>query len=82
MSIALPPPVTDPSGGKLTFSIKNAPSWASFNSATGELSGTPTAADVGTYSNITISLSDGTTSVSLPAFTITVTENATGSVTL
>ena len=53
-----------------------------FNSATGELSGTPTAADVGTYSNITISLSDGTTSVSLPAFPIAVTENATGSVTL
>jgi hypothetical protein len=37
---------------------------------------------VGTYSNITISLSDGTTSVSLPAFPIAVTENATGSVTL
>jgi hypothetical protein len=76
------PTSTDPSGGKLSFSIKNAPSWASFNSATGELSGLPTAADVGTYSNIIISLSDGTTSVSLPAFTITVTENATGSVTL
>jgi hypothetical protein len=76
------PRSTDPSGGKLTFSIKNAPSWSTFNSATGELSGTPKAADVGTYSNITISLSDGTTSVSLPAFPIAVTENATGSVTL
>jgi hypothetical protein len=37
---------------------------------------------VGTYSNITISLSDGRTSVSLPEFPIAVTENATGSVTL
>jgi hypothetical protein len=76
------PTSTDPSGGTLTFSIKNAPSWASFNSATGELSGTPTAADVGTSANIIISVSDGKTSASLPAFPIAVTENATGSVTL
>lgn len=76
------PSTTDPSGGKLTFSIKNAPSWASFNTATGELSGTPTAAEVGTYSNIGISVSDGRTSVSLPAFPIVVTQDATGSVTL
>jgi hypothetical protein len=76
------PATTDPSGGKLTFSIKNAPSWATFNSATGELSGIPTAADVGTYANISISVSDGKTSASLPTFPIAVTENATGSVTL
>ncbi len=76
------PTTTDPSGGTLTFSIKNAPSWASFNSSTGELSGTPTAADVGTYSNISISVSDGKTSATLPSFPIAVTENATGSVTL
>ena len=76
------PTTTDPSGGTLTFSITNAPSWASFNSATGELSGTPTAADVGTYSNIGISVSDGKTSATLPSFPIAVTANATGSVTL
>jgi Putative Ig domain len=76
------PSTTDPSGAKLTFSIQNAPSWASFNDATGELSGTPTAADVGTYSNITISVSDGMTSASLPSFPIAVTDNASGSVTL
>ena len=76
------PTATDPSGGKLTFSIKNAPSWASFNSATGELTGTPTASDVGTYANIIISVTDGNTSASLPAFPIAVTENASGSVTL
>jgi hypothetical protein len=79
---AFTPTTTDPSGGSLTFSIKNAPSWASFSSATGELSGTPTAADVGTYSNISISVSDGKTSATLPSFPIAVTENATGSVTL
>ena len=76
------PTITDPSGAALTFNVKNVPSWATFNSATGELSGTPTAADVGTYSNIAISVSDGTTSVSLPAFQIAVTEMANGSATL
>jgi hypothetical protein len=76
------PTTTDPSGGTLTFSIKNAPSWATFSSATGELSGTPTAADVGTYANISISVSDGKTSATLPSFPIAVTDNATGSVTL
>jgi hypothetical protein len=76
------PTTTDPSGGPLTFSIENAPGWASFNSATGELSGTPTSGDVGTYPNITISVSDGKMSVSLPSFPIAVTQNATGSVVL
>ena len=76
------PTTTDPSGAALTFSVKNAPSWATFNSATGELSGTPTTADVATYSNITISVSNGTTSVSLPAFPIAVTQMANGSATL
>jgi hypothetical protein len=81
-SYGFTPTTTDPSGGTLTFSIKNAPSWASFNSATGELSGTPTAAEVGTYSNISISVSDGKSSAALPSFPIAVTDNATGSVTL
>lgn len=76
------PTTTDPSGAALTFSVKNAPGWATFNTKTGELSGTPTEADVATYSNITISVSNGTTSVSLPAFPIAVTQMANGSATL
>jgi hypothetical protein len=76
------PTTTNPSSAALTFSVKNAPGWATFNSATGELSGTPTAADVATYSNITISVSNGATSVSLPAFPIAVTQIANGSATL
>lgn len=76
------PATTDPSGGPLTFSIANAPSWAAFNTATGELSGTPTAADVGTYANIIISVSDGKTSASLPVFPIAVTQIANGSANL
>src|SRR5262249_32177899 len=66
------PTANDPSGNTLTFSIANQPSWASFNSATGQLSGNPAATNVGTYSGIVISTSDGYGSASLPAFTITV----------
>jgi len=76
------PTASDSSGAALTFSIQNAPSWATFNTATGELSGTPTAADVNTYAHIVISASDGKTSVSLPAFSISVTESSNSSVSL
>ncbi|HSY07427.1 MAG TPA: putative Ig domain-containing protein [Steroidobacteraceae bacterium] len=70
------PTASDPNGNALTFSIANRPSWASFNSATGQLSGTPAVANVGSFSNIAISVSDGTLSASLPAFTIAVTPPA------
>ena len=59
-------------GDTLTFSITNQPSWASFNPATGALTGTPTGADVGTTTGIVISVNDGTVSASLPAFTLEV----------
>ncbi len=60
-------------GTKLTFSISNAPSWAAFNTATGQLAGTPSSSQVGTYSGIVISVTDGTQTSSLPAFSIKVT---------
>src|SRR5579859_1979672 len=50
------PVAQDPSGKTLTFSITNKPTWASFSSATGQLSGTPTAAQDGTYSGIAIAV--------------------------
>jgi len=59
-------------GATLTYSITNQPSWASFDTATGELSGTPTNVDIGTTSGIIISVSDGTASASLAAFDLTV----------
>jgi hypothetical protein len=46
------------------------------------LQGTPTAAHVGTYSNIVIRASDGSASTALPAFSVTVAAVATGSATL
>ncbi|WP_394200854.1 putative Ig domain-containing protein [Shewanella waksmanii] len=62
----------DDVGDSLTFSIVNKPAWAIFSSADGSLSGTPTNADVGITTNIVISVSDGTVTVPLPSFNITV----------
>lgn len=77
------PTASDTDGDPLSFSVQNAPSWAIFSIATGTLSGTPVAANVGTYSNIVISVSDGHTSVALPAFSISVSQPATsGTATL
>src|SRR5271165_5284322 len=76
------PTSTNPSGGVLTFTIQNAPSWATFNATTGELSGTPTVGDVGTDSNIVITVNDGMASSSLSAFSIAVTQSASGTATL
>ena len=76
------PKATVEAGKKATFSITDKPTWASFSATTGELSGTPAAANVGTDANITIAVSDGTTSVALPKFAIAVTEVGTKSATL
>src|SRR5204863_8577193 len=73
------PTASDPNGNALTFSIQNPPSWASFNTQSGNLSGTPGSGDAGTYSNIIISVSDGTSTASLAAFSIIVTQVANGS---
>lgn len=64
------PTATDANGDTLSFSIANRPQWATFSTANGQLSGTPTAA--GTSSNIRISVSDGKATTALPAFSIQV----------
>jgi hypothetical protein len=66
------PTAADPDGATLTFAIQNAPAWATFSTTTGRLQGTPTTANVGTFTNIVIRVSDGSASASLPAFAITV----------
>ena len=80
------PTASDSDGGKLTFSVQNAPAWASFNTATGQLSGSPKATDTGSTFNIVISAADGVAQASLAAFSITVTSTAatatTGSATV
>lgn len=76
------PTATDANNNPLTFSIQNLPSWATFSTTTGQLSGTPMAAAAGTYSNIVISVSDGTATTSLAPFSITVTQISSGSATV
>jgi hypothetical protein len=76
------PTVNNPGGAQLTFNIQNKPSWASFSSSNGQLTGTPAAASAGTYSSIMISVSDGTTNASLPAFSITVNQASSGTANL
>jgi hypothetical protein len=78
------PTAKDSAGKTLSYSVQHAPSWASFSVASGLLSGTPTSSQVGTYSGVIVSASDGTASSALPAFTITVKSltAATGSATL
>ncbi|PSU03308.1 hypothetical protein C9J03_21525 [Photobacterium gaetbulicola] len=71
-SYSFTPVASDIDNDDLTFSIDNLPSWASFNTASGLLSGTPTNDDVGTISNIVIHVSDGNETVSLAAFNLEV----------
>jgi hypothetical protein len=81
---AFRPTGSDPEGRTLTWAISNKPAWASFSTTTGALTGTPAASNVGTYSNIGISATDGTNRTSLPAFNIAVNSvgTSTGSATL
>jgi hypothetical protein len=76
------PTAADANNNSLSFSIRNKPNWANFNTASGTLSGVPAAADVGTYANIQISVSDGKASVALAAFTIAVDQMSAGNATL
>jgi hypothetical protein len=79
---AFAPTASDADGDNLTFSVSGLPSWAGFDETTGALTGTPQAADVGVYSDIVISVSDGQEAVALPSFSITVDAISLGSVTL
>ncbi|HEY0943488.1 MAG TPA: hypothetical protein VGE08_25615 [Steroidobacter sp.] len=74
---SMAPQATDPDGDALAFSIQNKPEWAEFNTATGQLTGTPSTA--GTTSDIVITVSDGKASASLQAFSITVASSPTTS---
>jgi len=69
------PVASDLDNDGLTFSIAAKPDWASFDSATGRLSGTPQADDAGTYDGVTITVSDGDLASSIGPFAITVKTN-------
>lgn len=76
------PTASDPDGDVLKFTIRRKPAWASFDPMTGRLAGTPGPADVGPYSNIGISVSDGSTTAVLAAFDIVVEQVGEGAATL
>ncbi len=78
------PIATDIDGDTLTFKITNQPSWTTFNANTGRLTGTPSSAELGLYSNVIISVTDGIDTVSLAPFNIEVLTQQTihGSATL
>ena len=70
---AFQPGASDSAGKKLSFEITNKPSWAQFDTTTGRLYGTPLPqSNVGTFANILITASDGTSHASLPRFSVTV----------
>ena len=65
------PQVTNPSGRTLTFGIVNKPSWAAFNTSTGQLSGTPPNV-LRYYNGISISVTNGVKTARTPSFHIRV----------
>ena len=69
---AFRPTASDPDGDPLTYRITNKPAWATFDATSGTLYGTPSNSSAGVYSSIVISASDGITTSSLPAFSISV----------
>jgi Putative Ig domain len=79
---AFRPASGDPSGRALIFTISDKPSWASFNATNGTLDGTPAAGNAGKSGPITISVTDGIYTASLPAFTISVGQPSNGSAKL
>lgn len=54
------------------FSVENLPAWATFDPATGELSGSVESANIGVVENIVITVTDGYTTASTGIFSITV----------
>jgi hypothetical protein len=76
-------PTVSQGAGQVTFSITGQPAWASFNSTTGALSGTPTTKDVGTTSTVTITASNASGTAAIGPFSIQVAAAGSGeSVTL
>jgi hypothetical protein len=74
-------PGTSGGGKTKSFSITNKPVWATFSISTGALSGTPSANQAGTYGNVSIKVTDGTTTATLSPFSIAVTAPLTTTAT-
>lgn len=71
-------PSVENAKGAVSFNVTNKPQWAAFNPSNGELTGTPSSADVGVTRNVIISAKDSVASASLAAFDLQVTGAASG----
>ena len=67
------PTASDADGDSLRFSVSNLPSWAAFNTITGEVYGMPLEQSVGTYNDIVITVNDGKDTASM---TVSITVDA------
>jgi hypothetical protein len=72
------PAASDADGDALTFTAENLPPWASIDSKTGQITGTPAAGDVGAYESISIAVADAAHKAATQPFTITVTAEGGG----
>jgi len=76
-SYSFTPSLSDPSKVAVRFVVWNKPAWTSFSTSTGQLTGTPAAANVGTTPSITILVTDGVDTAELKPFSIKVSGAAT-----
>jgi hypothetical protein len=76
------PTVVASRGSTLRYSIANKPAWAQFSASRGTLSGTPTSNSIGSDANIRLSVTNGSTSASLPTFSIAVIQPVVGTASL
>ncbi len=72
------PALADVDGNALTVTAAGLPSWLSLNRQTGELNGSPVIGQAGQYGGIVLTVSDGVTQTSLPAFALTVLPDTDG----
>lgn len=66
-------------GAVLRFGISNPPHWSTFNATTGEVTGTPSYADVGVYRGVTVTVTAGTQMRAL-SFDVEVVQVGTNSI--
>ena len=81
-SFEFQPTFNDPDGDPLSFSAENLPPWASIDTSSGRITGTPAASDLGAYEDITITVADASHRAVTSPFSITVLSPTTGSATL
>lgn len=72
------PDWSDADGDSLTFSATNLPPWAQIDRATGRISGTPRASDVGDYEAISVTVADASHHTTTSDFSITVVGPSSG----